>query len=169
VNRFSEPAFTAALGKQGETLVDAALPSVGFLPKARDVSELGGLQWTETKHNLDRVFEKDGVLYGTEVKNRLSYISQAEFRTKISICETLQLRPLFIARMKPHPYVHELFKRGGFALLMKRQFCPFGSESFAAEVRERLNLPVDTPTRLADGTLQRLLNYLQRPRNAGTD
>ncbi len=88
VEQFSDPAFTSALGNQGEMLVDAGLPSAGFLPKARNVSQFAGVQWTETKHNLDRIFEKDGVLYGTEIKNRLSYISQNEFYTKLKMCET---------------------------------------------------------------------------------
>ena len=162
VEQFSDPAFTSALGNQGEMLTDAALPSVGFLPKARNANEFGGIRWIETKHNLDRVFEKDGILYGTEIKNRLSYISQDEFRTKLRMCDTLHLRPLFIARMMPRSYVFELFKRGGFALLMKFQFYPFGSELFAATVRERLGLPVDCPKRLEDGTLKRLLNYHNR-------
>lgn len=121
------------------------MPSVGFLPKARDVNQFAGHQWTETRHNLDRIFEKDGVLYGAEIKNRLSYISQDELYTKLKMCETLHLRPLFIARWMPKSYVYELFQRGGFALLMKFQFYPFGSESLAATVRGRLKLPVDCP------------------------
>ncbi len=164
VTKFSESNFTAALGNQGETLVDAALPSVGFIPRARNVSEFNGVPWTRTGHNLDRAFEKDGVFYGTEIKNRLSYISRDELYTKLEICDFLRIRPLFVARMMPKSYIHELHKRGGFALLMGRQFYPFGSGQFAAEVREKLNLPVDTPTRLADGTLQRLLNYHERSR-----
>ncbi len=87
VEQFSKPAFTRALGNQGELLVDAGLPSVGFLPKARDVNQFADRQWTETKHNLDRIFEKDGVFYGTEIKNRLSYISQDELYTKRKMCE----------------------------------------------------------------------------------
>jgi hypothetical protein len=162
VEQYSAPAFTSALGHQGEMLVDAALPSVGFLPKARNVNQFAGIQWTETKHNLDRIFEKEGVLYGTEIKNRLSYISRDEFYTKLKMCETLHLRPLFIARWMPKSYVYELFKRGGFALLMKFQFYPFGSESFAAIIRERIALPVDCPKRLEDGTLNRLLRYHNR-------
>ena len=141
------------------------MPSVGFLPKARDVNQFAGHQWTETRHNLDRIFEKDGVLYGAEIKNRLSYISQDELYTKLKMCETLHLRPLFIARWMPKSYVYELFQRGGFALLMKFQFYPFGSESLAATVRGRLKLPVDCPRRLEHGTLQRVLKFHDRAKN----
>jgi len=38
VKQFSDPAFTSALGNQGEMLVDAALPSAGFLLRARNVN-----------------------------------------------------------------------------------------------------------------------------------
>jgi hypothetical protein len=93
-------------------LVDAALPLAGFMPKARDVNEFAGVRWSETKHNLDRIFEKDRIPYGTEIKNRLSYISQDEFYTKLKMCDALHLRPLFIARMMPRSYVFQLFKRG---------------------------------------------------------
>ena len=106
--------------------------------------------------------QKDGVLHATEIKNRLSYISQDELYTKLKMCEALRLRPLFIARWMPKSYVYELFKRGGFALLMKFQFYPFGSESFASTVRGRLKLPVDCPKKLEDGTLQRLLKFHHR-------
>ena len=91
--------------------------------------------------------------HGTEIKNRLSYISQDELYTKLRMCETLHLTPLFIARWMPKSYIYELFKRGGFALLMRFQFYPFGSESLAANVRGRLKLPVDCPRRLGHGTL----------------
>jgi hypothetical protein len=132
---------------------------VGFIERARNVSEFNGLRWPASKHNLDRVFEKDGVFYGAEIKNRLSYISQNEFKIKSQMCQVLKLRPLFIARMMPKSYIYELFQQQGFALIMKYQFYPLGYEDFANEVRDRLRLPVDCPTRLADGTLQRLLKY----------
>jgi hypothetical protein len=166
VQMFSRPNFTSALGNQGELLTDAGLSRVGFIEKARNVSEFNGLRWTASKHNLDRVFEKDGVLYGAEIKNRLSYISQNEFQIKSRMCEVLQLRPLFIARMMPKSYIYELFQQRGFALIMKHQFYPLAHEDFAREVRQRLHLPVDCPTRLADGTLQRLLKYHLRSRQA---
>ena len=57
VEQFSEPALTRALGNQGELLVDAGLPSVGFLPRARDVNQFGDRQWTETKHARSREFK----------------------------------------------------------------------------------------------------------------
>jgi hypothetical protein len=159
---FSRPSFTSALGNQGELLADAGLARVGFIERARNVTEFNGARWAASKHNLDRVFEKDGVFYGAEIKNRLSYISQNEFQIKSRMCQVLKLKPLFIARMMPRSYIYELFQNKGFALIMKYQFYPLGHEDFAKEVRDRLRLPVDCPTRLADGTLQRLLEHHAR-------
>jgi hypothetical protein len=81
VAQFSAPAFTAGLGAQGELLFDAALPTVGFLPKGRKVRSYGDNEWTETDHDLDRVFERDGVAYGAEIKNTLKYIPRDELTT----------------------------------------------------------------------------------------
>jgi hypothetical protein len=61
VEEYSRPQFTSALGSQGETMFDAALPTAGFLPTARKVRAYNSRQWTKTGHDLDRVFERDGV------------------------------------------------------------------------------------------------------------
>jgi hypothetical protein len=46
---YSDQAFTRALGVQGELLIDAGLPLVGFMPVAREVQSWGGRTWRETK------------------------------------------------------------------------------------------------------------------------
>jgi hypothetical protein len=82
VSQFSDQAFTAGLGLQGEAMFDAALPTVGFMPKGRKVTSYNGKEWTETKHDLDRVFERDGIAYGTEIKNTLGYIEKVELKNE---------------------------------------------------------------------------------------
>lgn len=162
VRLFSQPNFKSALGNQGELLVDAGVARIGFMERARNTNSFRGIQWAASDHNLDRILEKEGVHYGVEIKNRLSYISHEEFQTKIRICEMLNLRPVFVVRMMPKSYTYELFRLGGFALIMKHQFYPLSQESFALQVRTRLRLPVDCPPRLTDGTLNRLLLYHDR-------
>ena len=162
VSRFSESSFTSALGSQGEMMFDAALPTVGFMPKERKVTLYRGVEWTETKHDLDRVFELDGVGYGTEIKNTLGYIERQELDTKIKVCKKLGLRPLFIMRMAPKSYINLIREAGGFALIFKYQLYPFGYKEFADIVKERLRLPTDCPARIEDGTVQRLLRWHQR-------
>jgi hypothetical protein len=159
VGEFSDPRFTQAIGLQGEAMVDAALPRIGFLPRASNVKTWNDKAWTTTNHDLDRVFTRDGIDYGCEIKNRLGYIPQDEFRTKLLMCRALGLRPLFVARMMPKVYVQDINKAGGFAWIMGYQFYPFASNDLANRVRATLRLPVDCPARLQDGTLQRFLKW----------
>jgi hypothetical protein len=159
VAQFSEPAFTAGLGAQGELMFDAALPTVGFLPTSRKVRSYGGRAWTETNHDLDRVYERDGIAYGAEIKNTLKYIPRNELTAKIRMCKHLGLRPLFIVRMAAKSYINEVRQAGGFTLVFKFQLYPFGQKAFADRVRNALRLPTDSPARIADGTVQRFLNW----------
>ena len=50
--------------------------------------------------NLDRVFERDGIPYGAEIKNTLAYIDRGELHVKLRMCFYLGLRPLFTV---PYP------------------------------------------------------------------
>jgi hypothetical protein len=156
---FSDQAFTRALGAQGELLIDAGLPRVGFLPEANTVRAWNGIAWTESNHDLDRVFQRDGVHYGAEIKNRLGYIPEDEFAAKLGMCEALGLVPLFIARMMPRTYIERVRQAGGFSLIMKYQFYPMSHRALAEQVRRELRLPVDCPARLQDSTLQRFLKW----------
>jgi hypothetical protein len=117
VVQFSNPAFTAALGAQGEQMFDAALPRFGFMPAGTKVKSYGGRTWAETGHDLDRVFVRDGIAYGAEIKNTLKYIPSGEFQTKLKMCRFLGLRPLFITRFAPKSYNHEVILAGGFSLI----------------------------------------------------
>jgi hypothetical protein len=169
VGRYSSPDFVRGLGAQGEMMVDAGLGGAGFRVLGRDVRAFDGVEWTQTSHNLDRVYERDGVRYGAEIKNTLSYIDRGEFEVKLAMCQHLRLRPLFIARFLPKSYMHDLWRAGGFGLLFKYQLYPHGSGDFAREVREALGLPVDSPQRLEDGTIRRFVGWHERNlgRNVG--
>lgn len=68
LDEISAPEFGTGVGRHGETLFDAALPRIGMRPVARDVTAHEGKTWTKTKHNLDRIYELDGVHYGIEIK-----------------------------------------------------------------------------------------------------
>jgi hypothetical protein len=119
--------------------------------------EYGGIQWTETDHTLDRIFVRDAIAYGTEIKKTLDYIPHKELQTKIEMCATLGLKPLFIMRMAPKNYVHEVIMAGGFCLIFQYQLYPHGYKDLASQVRTELTLPVDCPKAIADGTVKRLL------------
>lgn len=140
-------------------MFDAALPTKGFMPKARKVQTWRDRQWDETDHDLDRVFERDGIAYGTEIKNRLDYIERDELEVKLRMCEHLELTPLFIVRMAPKSYIEQVRQAGGYTLLVEWQLYPFGAMELAQHVRGELLLPADCPARIADGTVQRFLKW----------
>lgn len=156
---YSDPSFTPVLGTQGELLIDAGLPRVGFMPVADTVRTWNGITWTESGHDLDRIFVRDGVHYGVEIKNRLGYIGQTELSIKLQMCQAMGLTPLFVARMMPRTYIHEVREAGGYSMIMKYQFYPVSHRALALRVKNELGLPVDCPRRLQDSTLQRFLKW----------
>lgn len=159
VRQYSSPSFLMGLGERAESLFDIALPTKGFIPVSENTRSYGGRDWTRTAHNLDRIFLRDGVAYGTEVKNTLPYIPRDELLLKLDMCDHLQLRPLFILRFAPKSYIELVRQRGGFTLIFKYQLYPYTAQEFAQRIRDRLGLPVDAPRRIAEGTVLRFLNW----------
>jgi len=159
---YSEPAFCRGLGHHAETMFTAALATVGFVPRGEDVRSYKGIEWTETGHDLDRVFERDDVAYGTEIKNSLDYITREELRIKVRMCKTLGIKPLFIMRMAPKSYIEEVRLAGGYSLIFEWQLYPHGYEGLALRVREKFGLKVDSPRAIERGTMQRFVNWHER-------
>ncbi|MFI5353095.1 MAG: hypothetical protein ACHQZS_09055 [Candidatus Binatales bacterium] len=89
IMRYSQADFIRALGHQAEMLFDAAMPREGFIPVAQNVREYGGRKWEESQENLDRIFVRDGIAYGAEIKNTLRYIDGAELASKLKMCQYL--------------------------------------------------------------------------------
>ncbi len=48
---------------------------------------------------------------------------------------------------------------GGFALILKYQLYPWTHRELAKRVNQALNLPVDAPRFLAEGTMNRFLKW----------
>lgn len=170
VRRFSVGDLATAIGPYGEIMVDAGLASAGGRLLSRDVRELDGRVWTATNHNLDRAYELDNVRYGIEIKNTLKYIDDAELTTKLEICRTLGLRPLFVVRMMPKTWAwSRVIQQGGYVMMLGEQLYPVGAEEFAKDVREQLLLPVSCPRRLEDGHVQRFIRWHRKNlvRNSG--
>jgi hypothetical protein len=140
-------------------MFDAALPKVGFIPAAANVKQYRGRTWTKTGHDLDRVFERDGIHYGAEIKNTLRYIDREELEVKLEMCRELELVPLFIMRMAPKSYIDMINRQGGYALIFEWQLYPHGYSDLGRLVRDKLGLPVDSPAAIEVGTLQRFLKW----------
>jgi len=106
---------------------------------------------TETGHDLDRLYGRDGIVYGAEIKNTLKYIPPYEHVTKLKMCRVLGVRPLFVARMAPKNYIKETLDAGGYTMLFGKQMYPFGHDDLVERVRERLELPVGCPKGIEAG------------------
>jgi hypothetical protein len=159
VEQYSHPDFTAALGNTGELLVGDGFARFGFVQRGRNTREFGGRKWIESAHDLDFLFERDGRVYGVEVKNTLPYIQDRELDTKVRLCAHLRVIPVFVVRAMPRIWVVEVARRGGFTLVLRHQLYPLSHKRLALEVRATLGLPVDAPRALYDGTMQRFVSW----------
>lgn len=163
VAAYCDPTFNAAVGHQAEMLFDAALARQGFLPVAENASEFRGRKWEGSGHNLDRIYLRDGVSYGAEIKNKLAYIDWPELEVKAEMCRSLELVPLFIVRALPKSWFWEVVSRWkGYVLLFEYQLYPFGQDAFARKIRETLELPVDCPRAIQEGTIKRLVAWHEK-------
>jgi len=122
--------------------------------EGRETNKYREAVWSESDHNLDFIFSRDGSAYGVEVKNSLAYIDKDEFDIKIRLCESLGITPVFVVRMLPKTWAWELIQRGGFALVLKYQLYPWAHRHLAKRVASELGLPVDAPRRLEEATMR---------------
>lgn len=169
VDRYTTAATDGALGMQGEHLVLAAFARQKFLLIAEEANEYKGVKWEETNHNLDFIFERDGIAYGIEVKNTLGYLDMEEFLVKVRLALHIGVKPVFAARALPRNWAYALIQAGGYAMIMTYQFYPWTHKEVADEIRKVLGLPVDTPKRIEQGTMQRFENWIVNPAQVQVD
>jgi predicted RecB family endonuclease len=159
IREFGAPDFTRALGHNGEQLADAGFARIGFRILSENFRDVGDRKWEASRHNLDRLIERDGIQYAVEIKNQLGYIDQTEFETKLAMMKFFGARPMFIARMMPKNYINDVFKAGGFCLLLGDQHYPLLAAGLAKRVRETLGLPTHAVKALPDTALSRFENF----------
>ena len=162
IAEYSYDTITRSCGHRAEDLFCSGLALKGFLPKDKKVRSNGGIKWTKTGHDLDFVFEKDGVAYGCEIKNTLGYIDKEELLIKLEMCEHLQLKPLFIMRWSPKTYNKMIIEKGGFALIFKSQIYEMSQKTLVERLKAELDLPVDCPKAIPDGIMERFARWHER-------
>lgn len=162
VEEYSSPRIGEHLGLHGEQMVQAGFARSKFLLLGEKVRAFEGREWRKTGHDLDFVFERDGVAYGVEVKNTLGYMDHKELMVKVELAGFLGLKPLFVVRMVPKSWIYEVNEAGGFVLVLKYQLYPWTERDLATRVRERLGLPVDAPKKLLESTMRRFLDWHTR-------
>lgn len=162
IRELSQQQVGESLGYYGESLVLDGFARHQFVMLGRKTRAHRALRWDRSEHDLDFIFARDGLEYGIEVKNTLSYIDQDEMETKISICAALGLRPVFVVRMLPQIWISDLARRGGFALILKYQLYPPSHRALAYQLGHELGLPVGWPRSLEEGTMGRFLQWHER-------
>jgi hypothetical protein len=158
VDEHANPELTKAIGAHAEMLFGLAASMEGFRLRGRSMRAYSGKEWRETDHDLDWIFERDGVGWGVEVKNTWAYIDRAEMHAKIRMCGFLGLKPLFIMRWAPKSYVELIRRAGGFGLLYETQLFPLGHRDAVGRLRE-LRLPVVEASLVPDGVFKRFVKH----------
>jgi len=158
IAEYSDDTITRSCGHRAEDLFCKGLALKGFVPKATKVRSCGGIEWEKTGHDLDFVFEKDGVAYGCEIKNSLGYIPKEELEIKLEMCEHLKLKPLFIMRGSPKTYNKMIVEKGGFV----SQIYELSQAKLVERLRTELGLPVDCPKAIPDGIIERFVSWHER-------
>lgn len=162
VEEYADPNIGGAIGLQGEAMVLEGFSRHQFVLQGKAVRSFGGRTWTKSAHDVDFIFQRDGVVYGVEVKNGLGYMNYRELQTKLALCGELQVIPVFAARMLPKSWINEINGAGGFVLILKYQLYPWGHRELARRVKGELGLPVDSPRALSDGTMRRFVGWHER-------
>lgn len=121
IQEYSQDHITRSCGHHAEDLFCNALALRGFMPIGVKVKEYKGKVWTETGHDLDFIFSRDGVDYGCEIKNTLGYIDGEELAIKLKMCSFFGVKPLFIMRYSPKTYNWAIYHEGGYAMIYETQ------------------------------------------------
>ena len=159
VDEYANPNIGGALGLHGELMVLEAFARAEFTMRGRETRSFKDRSWSKTEHDLDFVFERDGIAYGVEVKNTLGYMNYDELLLKMELCNHLGLRPVFVVRMMPKSWMFELIQAGGFGLILKYQLYPWTHKELGRHVAKELGLPIDAPRAIQEGTMARFLKW----------
>lgn len=159
IEAYSDPAVGGSLGLHGEAMVLEGFARLRFVLEGRGTSSHNGVAWTQTEHDMDFIFSRDGQAYGVEVKNTLPYMDQKELRTKLRLCATIGVRPVFAVRMIPATWMKEIQQAGGRYIILQYQLYPWSHRALAERVERELGLPVKAPRALYEGTMRRFLDW----------
>lgn len=162
IREYSDHDIAFGCGRQAEMLFLEGLRDKGFRCVGKETNEHNGKKWTQTSHDLDFLVEKDGVVYGCEVKNTLDYIDLDELSIKLDICDHLRIKPLFIMRFAPTTYNNQIIERGGFVLIFETQIYPFGQRKLVERIQGVLGLPVVCPRAIPERIINRFWNWHQK-------
>ena len=143
ISRYSAERITKATGDYAETLTLLGLSQLGLTLVGRNTNSYLNNRWTRTGHNLDFIFEREGVGFGVEVKNTFEYINDYELQTKLEMCRTLGICPLFVVRFRKSTQWQLTQSYGGLLYIFKTKIFPPAQEELVRDIWEQTQLPVN--------------------------
>lgn len=163
INRYSDPKITSMLGEHLRNLVVSELRAHGFkIKEGKDLRTYRKKNWEKSKEGLDIIAKNSAkkLAIGVEVKNMLYLPPKKEIESKIKMCETLGLTPIFACRWIK-PYKKEISAKGGFAWQFKYQLYPLGQKPFVEIIRKRFQLPLQVRGELPKNAVKKLELWLK--------
>jgi len=160
IREYSNPDISIASGRLAEVLFLNALLKRNFKFQGENINKYKGKKWTETKHDLDFIIEKDDITYGCEVKNKFEYIDRDELDIKVGICKKIGIKPLIVMRESPESYNWErIIQKGGYAMIYEYKIFSLDQKKLVKKIKKHLNLPVDCPRAIPDGIIERFIKW----------
>lgn len=139
----------APAGTYAEDLFNRAFQSLNFKIHARDASEFKGRKALGIKGkelpNLDFIIERDGVVYGVDVKNwiRYEYVTRHEVISKVGLALQLGIVPFIIARYVDKDTIYtQVVRKGGICYPYRTLMVPPSFDSLATDAGSLLGYPV---------------------------
>ena len=155
IEEYSQDHITRSCGHRAEDLFCIAFAKHGFMPISSKVREFNKKKWERSNNDLDFVFERDGIAYGCEIKNKLGYIEKKELEIKLEMCAFFGVKPLFIMRYSPKTYNKMIYENGGYAMIYEAQIYELSQEELVSKIKKVLGLPVICSKAIPDGIMER--------------
>lgn len=162
VDRFSDDEVNNGVGKYAEILFAHMLEKNQFQVVDRHTKSFRGKTWRKSRKNLDFIVEKDGIIYGMEVKNTFDYMPQDEFEEKLDMCQFLGLLPVFPVRYSSPQQFELMDKVDGLALTFKTRIFPPGNQNLVTAIWNHFRLPVNIWDSILPPIEAIFLNYHHR-------
>jgi len=144
-------------GAHAENLFLEAFEKLGFKIHGRDMSEFGGKRVEgvsgKAPPNLDLVVERNGVVYGVDVKNWIKYESSEveKIKKKVDVACKLDIVPFIIARYVDKDTIYKvIYKNRGLTYPYRELLIPSSFRSLADECKSCLGYPILAVDELPD-------------------
>lgn len=142
IESFSDDELNDGVGKHAEDLFSHMFEKNKFQIVDRNTNTFRGKKWSRSKKDLDFIIEKDGIVYGVEIKNTFDYMPEPEFEEKLDMCQYLGLLPMFPLRCPSDQQYALMENNGGLALKFKARIFPQGNQKLVTEIWNNFRLPV---------------------------